>query len=166
VLLRRVGAFPDTSVLLDATPSVASSWNADVRSALPVKAAVAVSGGQFTVVVDRVDAEGAVVRIAPSPPATAGAPAPAPVRSGAGTVLPASGVVDAVSAPAGGVAPVLVEAPRYEQAFEVRQSPALESAADGTNMATIVLLPGAAVLLVGGTVLLLVRRSRLRSLPR
>jgi hypothetical protein len=158
VLLRRVGAFPDTSVLLDATPSVASSWNADVRSALPVRAAVAVSGGQFTVVVDRVDAEGAVVRIVPSPPATAGAPAPAPVRSGAGTVLPGSGVDDAMSAPAGGVDPVLHEAPRYEQSFADRRSPALESAADDTSLG-LLSLPAVVVLLLGAAGLLL-HRSR------
>jgi hypothetical protein len=158
VLLRRAGAFPDTSVLLDATPSVAASWNADFRSALPVGSAVAVSGGQFTLVVDRIDARGAVVRIAPSPPARSGVPAPAPLPGGGRTVLPAAGVDDAVPAPAGGVAPVLVEAPRYEQSFADRRSPVLESAADGTSLGHL-LLPAVVVLLLGAAGLLL-HRSR------
>jgi hypothetical protein len=56
------------------------------------------------------------------------------------------------------VAPVLVEAPRYEQSFADRRSPVLESAADGTSLGHL-LLPAVVVLLLGAAGLLL-HRSR------
>ena len=52
VLLHRAGGLPDTSLLLDGTPTPAAGWNDDLQEALPVGAAVPVSGGDFTVVVD------------------------------------------------------------------------------------------------------------------
>ena len=77
VLLRRAGRnLPDTSVLLDGTPSAAAGWDADLKTALPVGAAVAVSGGDFTVVVRSVSAAGAVVDVVPAPTAAAGVPRP------------------------------------------------------------------------------------------
>lgn len=70
VLLRRSAPFPtssfysDTSVLLDATPSPASGWSADLQVALPVGVPVGVSGTNFTVTLQSADATGAVVRVA------------------------------------------------------------------------------------------------------
>ena len=51
VLLRRAGALPDTSLLLDGTPVAAAGWDGDLQSALPVGTPVPVSGGDFSVVV-------------------------------------------------------------------------------------------------------------------
>ena len=78
VLLRQAGTtLPDTSLLLDGTPSAAAAWDADLQAALPVGAAVPVSGGDFAVVVRSVSAAGAVVDVIPSATPTAGTPAPA-----------------------------------------------------------------------------------------
>jgi hypothetical protein len=155
VLLRRAGAFPDTSLLLDPTPSAASSWDADFSSVLPVGTAVPVASGQFTVLVDAVDADGAVVRIVPSPPTAAGAAPAAPAGgSRAGAVLPGAAGAEASSVPDSGRTPVLW-APHSERFLAAAErSPTLESAADGSGLAGIV-VPAVAVLLLGGGVLLL-----------
>jgi hypothetical protein len=88
VLLRRTDRFPDTSVLLDGTPSRVAGWDADLQAALTVGVPVTVAGGQFTVRVDSITADGAVVSVVPSPPAAAPA-APAPAEEPApGGVLP------------------------------------------------------------------------------
>ena len=71
------GGLPDTSVLLDGTPGAAAGWDADLQAALPVGAAVPVSGGDFSVVVQSVSAAGAVVTVTPGP---AGAPRGRPPR--------------------------------------------------------------------------------------
>jgi len=99
VLLRRGEGMPDTSVLLDATPSSAGAWDADRQAALPVGAAVPVSGGDFTVVLDGVGPAGAVVTITPSGSTAPAAPAR---RSGtsAPAVLPAAGPPATVAADA------------------------------------------------------------------
>ena len=68
------GPFPDTSLLLDGTPAGAAGWDDDLRSALPVGVPVSLAGGQFTVVLQDVTAHGAVVRVVPTPPATAPGP--------------------------------------------------------------------------------------------
>jgi hypothetical protein len=89
VLLRRTDRFPDSSVLLDGTPSRAAGWDADLQAALTVGAPVFVAGGQFSIRVEAITAGGAVVSVVATPPAVAPS-APAP-ESGAvpGAVLPA-----------------------------------------------------------------------------
>src|SRR4051812_33300185 len=85
VLLHRAGGFPDTSLLLDGTPTAASGWDGDLQDALPVGAPVSVDGGAFTVTVQAVTAVGAAVTVVPGPGA-AGAPSadppPPSVRAG------------------------------------------------------------------------------------
>ncbi|WP_448615632.1 zinc-dependent metalloprotease family protein [Modestobacter sp. URMC 112] len=62
VLLRRGAEQPDTSLLLDGTPSPPSGWDDDIRVALPVGTPVPVAGGDFTVTVQAVDGS-ATVRV-------------------------------------------------------------------------------------------------------
>ncbi|HYO36448.1 MAG TPA: hypothetical protein VER97_10250, partial [Geodermatophilus sp.] len=93
VLLHRSGAMPDTSLLLDGSPSPAAGWEADRQAALRPGVPVVVAGGELTVTVDAVTPAGATVTVAraaapvaagaPVPEATAPAPAP-PVLSGDG----------------------------------------------------------------------------------
>jgi hypothetical protein len=63
VTLRRGAGQPNTSLLLDATPSASSRWAADRQVALPVGTEVPVSDGDFRVVVRSADASGAVVDV-------------------------------------------------------------------------------------------------------
>jgi len=63
VTLRRSASQPDTSLLLDATPSAISGWGIDRKVALPLGQAVPVSDGAFRVVVRSADASGAVVDV-------------------------------------------------------------------------------------------------------
>ena len=71
VVLHRAAPFPttsyysDTSLLLDATPSLSGGWSSDVRVAFPVGTPVGVSGANFTVTVQSADATGASVRVSP-----------------------------------------------------------------------------------------------------
>jgi uncharacterized protein with LGFP repeats len=63
VLLRRAGATPDTSLLLDGTPSPASGWDRDLRQALPSGVPVRVAGGDFVVTVQSATTTSAVVAV-------------------------------------------------------------------------------------------------------
>ncbi len=101
VLLHRSGAMPDTSLLLDATPSAPRRWDADLQAALQPGVPVAVAGGEFTVTVGAVTPAGATVTVtaapAPGPAPDAGAlPAQAPpvppVLPGGSTGAPAAAV--------------------------------------------------------------------------
>lgn len=76
VLVHRSGPLPDTSLLLDGTPSAAAGWNADLQDALPVGTPVALADG-FTVTVSAVTAGGASVTVGTTP-TTAAATAAAP----------------------------------------------------------------------------------------
>ncbi|MDQ1660560.1 MAG: hypothetical protein QOJ68_540, partial [Blastococcus sp.] len=87
VLLHRTGALPDTSLLLDGTPSPSAGWNADLQDALPVGSPVSVAGGHFSIDVQSLTADGAVVRVTPSAPAVASVAAPSPAAP-QGVVLP------------------------------------------------------------------------------
>jgi hypothetical protein len=60
VVLRRAVAGPDTSLLLDGTPSPRWAWDADVRSVLLPGSAVQVSDGDFSVTVRSVGATATV----------------------------------------------------------------------------------------------------------
>jgi hypothetical protein len=87
VLLHRTGALPDTSLLLDGTPSAPAGWDADLQDALPVGSPVSVAGGHFSIDVQSLTADGAVVRVTPSAPARASVAAPSPAAP-QGVVLP------------------------------------------------------------------------------
>jgi hypothetical protein len=87
VLLHRTGALPDTSLLLDGTPSAPADWDADLQDALPVGSPVSVAAGHFSIEVQSVSAAGAVVRVTPSAPAAAAVAAPTPAVP-QGVVLP------------------------------------------------------------------------------
>jgi hypothetical protein len=154
VLLRREDPFPHTSVLLDATPSAAAAWDADLRAALPVGVPVQLSGGDLTVVVDQVDATAAVVRVVPVAPAPSTGPsAPSPRPSGAGTVLAGSdGAADggAVVAPPDQAAPAPYWEPLPVVMGSASSAPELEPAADTFGAAGWAAAAGA-TLLAGAT---------------
>ncbi len=67
VLLRRSATGPDSSLLLDGTPSARPDWPSDLQTALPVGRSVTVAGGRFAVVVESVTATGATVTVHPVP---------------------------------------------------------------------------------------------------
>jgi hypothetical protein len=160
VLVHRAGSFPDTSLLLDGTPGRAAGWDADLQSALPVGVPVSLAGGQFTVVLQGVTAQGAVVRVVPTPPATAPAPAPAPAADGAGQVLAggAAATVDAPAAAPVAPAPAALAAPVRQAAPAAHLTPALRAAADTSPRGGFV-VAAAGALLAGG-LLLIARRGR------
>jgi hypothetical protein len=110
VLVHRAGSFPDTSLLLDGTPGASAGWDADLSSALPVGTPVSLAGGQFTVVLQEVSEQGAVLKVVPTPPAAVPAPAPAPSVDGTGQVL-AGGSAAAAADVAAGAAVVPAAAP-------------------------------------------------------
>ena len=89
VLVRQAGKnLPDTSLLLDGTPSAAAGWDADLQAALPVGVPVPLSGGDFTVVLQSVGPDGAVLDVTAAA-SSAAAPAPAAsATAGGGEVLP------------------------------------------------------------------------------
>ena len=138
VLLRQAGRnLPDTSLLLDGTPSAAAGWDADLKTALPVGTAVPVSGGDFTVVVRSVSAAGAVVDVVPAPTAAAGVPAPAAGGPAAGAVM--SGTAAAPVAEAAAPAAPALTVPAVQRTA----TPSLEPAAETTSTRFVVLLAGA-----------------------
>ena len=122
VLLRRTGDWPDASLLLDATPSGSADWADDQRAALPLGAAVPVSGGDFRVTVGQVTPAGAtlLVEVAAGPTAghrgsePAGAPgelmpadaaeAGQPSSPAAGTAAPPAGSATGTAAADAGTA--------------------------------------------------------------
>jgi hypothetical protein len=161
VLLRQAGKnLPDTSLLLDGTPSSAAGWNLDLKAALPVGVAVPVSGGDFTVVVRSVSAAGAVLDVVPSPTAAPGTPAPATRGPVGGTVM--SGVATAGVPVAEAAVPATVPFTVPEIGQRRTATPALEAAAETTSTGFILPLAGAAVL--AGALLLAVRRMRARGM--
>jgi Metallo-peptidase family M12B Reprolysin-like len=87
VLLRRAGDLPDTSLLLDGSPSPAARWDDDLQAALPVGRPVTVAGGSFTVTVEALSPEASTLRVVPSSRASAAEP-PAPAGNGP-SMLPA-----------------------------------------------------------------------------
>ena len=65
VTVRQAGTQPDTSLLLDGSPSVRSGWPVDLQTTLRVGASVGLWSGEVTVTVQSRDAAGAVVRVEP-----------------------------------------------------------------------------------------------------
>ena len=158
VLLRQTGAgLPDTSLLLDGTPSSAAGWDADLRTALPVGTAVPVSGGDFTVVVRSVSAAGAVVEVVPEPTAASGTPAPDAPRPTAGSVMSGTAAVPVAEAAAS--APLALPVPERD----LTTTPSLESAAEPTGPHVTLLLAGAALASVLVLAVHGMRRRALRS---
>ncbi|WP_147252323.1 hypothetical protein [Blastococcus sp. TF02A-30] len=166
VLVRRSAGYPDTSLLLDGTPSSAAGWDADFRSALPVGVPVPLSGGDFTVTLRAATAAGAVLDVVPTAPApgTAAAPA-APRERGTGRVLPSTATADAAAAAAAAAAAPAPQAaplpmPWYPDvdASALTRSTRLEPVAETTASGGL-LVAGAGAALAGAT-LLLVRRMR------
>jgi hypothetical protein len=156
VLLRRAENLPDTSVLLDGTPTAPAAWDRDLQSALPVGTPVPVSADDFSVVVQSVGAAGAVVQVTPAPGAGV-APAPRPAPPAPGTVMSGTvGEPQEAAPPAGDAARFW--APGYADGSLLRTSPALASAADSSN-GTWLLVPLAGTVLAA-SVLLVVRSGR------
>jgi hypothetical protein len=157
VLLRRAGGMPDTSLLLDGTPTAAAGWSGDYRAALPVGVAVPLSGGDFSVVVQSVAADGAVLSVTPTPRTAAGTPAPARRRA------PRGGVMAGADAPAAEAAPAVADEESTLSAPDLvrvtgETAPVLQAAADSSSHSPF-LVPVAGSVLAGAT-LLLVRRMR------
>ncbi|MGY1832665.1 reprolysin-like metallopeptidase [Geodermatophilus sp. SYSU D01180] len=166
VLLRRAGGMPDTSLLLDGSPSAAAGWEADLQTALVPGVPVAVAGGALTVTLDAVTPAGATVTVVRTS-AAAGAPSPAPAAPApqvlAGSparTAPAPAAVPAVP-PATAVAPQ-APAPAVEDPAPVAAAPVEAAATEpaGNGWATPALAAGGVVGL-GGTVL-----ATRRVLPR
>lgn len=173
VLLRREAEFPDTSLLLDGSPSASSGWDEDLQVALPVGVPVTLSGGDFTVTVRSATAAGASIDVQPAG-ATAPAPTPAaPRENGAGRVLTGGGgssasgtgsgaasaddVPEAAAAGAAGTAPWVPAPPTPVAAG----TPALEPAS-GSSPTSALLVAVAGAGLAGATLLVLRRVRRLR----
>ena len=164
VLVHRAGAFPDTSLLLDGTPAHSADWNGDLKSALPVGTSVSLAGGQFTVTVQGVSAQGAVVRVVPTAPATAGAHS-APAEGGAGQVLagkPAAVASAVVPAPAAVPAAAPLVTPALPGQAAAHAAPGLRAAADTSSRSGFVV--AAAGALLAAALLVVVRRARRSSL--
>ncbi|MGY2076926.1 reprolysin-like metallopeptidase [Blastococcus sp. SYSU DS0828] len=179
VLVRRAGQFPDTSLLLDGTPSPADRWDADLQSALPVGTAVALSGGDLTITVRQVGDDGAVLDVVPGPRPAGGTAGPA-ADLPQGTTMPADAAdaADAVATtPRAGTPPVAAPQPAVAPAPEAFWAPevripsstrptALDPVADASDSPGALSLPlvaAVAAVLVAAT-LLLVRT--LRRAPR
>jgi hypothetical protein len=167
VLLRRADGFPDTSLLLDATPGVTTGRHVDRQAGLAPGVAVAVSGGDFSVTVQDVSATGATLKVDVAPRAGGAAvPPPHGPAEGVGVVLPgsAAGVPPAAppaprSAPAEGASAPLLPATRTDTAGAARDQVA-SGAVDALPVGAAVTALGGAVLLLGHTS---VRRRATRS---
>jgi hypothetical protein len=165
VLLHRSGTLPDTSLLLDGTPAPKAGWDADLRDALPVGSPVKISGGQFTITIQSVTDDGAVVHVVPAPPAAAKA-APAPNASAAAPVdvLPSDrSAASAPTPPSRAAGAVPVAAPVVPPAAPVRAAAVAGSRLEpaSANTSGIGVLPVAGIALAGALLLaaLGVRRS-------
>ncbi len=178
VLLHRGGALPDTSLLLDGTPSPAAGWEGDLQAALQPGVPVPVAGGELTVTVDAVTPAGATVTVVSGAPVAGTAPTPAgpapAVLPGAGTgstAAPAASAPVAVSArpstpapaPAPGTAPAT---PALAAATEVPAAVAAPAEATATAPTgpgwTTPALAAGGLLGVGGTALAARRLPLLR----
>ena len=170
VLLRRAATFPDTSVLLDGTPSAAAGWDADLQAALPVGVPQVLSGGDFTVTVTSLTESGAALSVVPTAP-SAGAAAPqAPRDPGTGRLLPGTRG-SARDAAVAGVAEDLTAAgteqppaamPWTPPAGDVVAAGASLEPASGSLPTGGLLVAVAGAVLAGATTLLVQRARRLR----
>jgi hypothetical protein len=167
VLVRRAGSWPDTSLLLDPTPT--AGREGDLQVALPVGNTVRLAGS-FAVTVTGLGSEGATLEIRSSAtgtvPETSADDVPAPDVL-AGAADPAAGGSDvAAAAPAetspapGAVARAQVETAGAQAAAEADQPtaseprPAVVPAAQTRSLA----VPAVAGAALGGSALLVARR--------
>jgi hypothetical protein len=178
---------PDTSLLLDGSPSVQARWEEDLQSALVPGVPVTVAGGGFTVTVGEADPAGATVTVVATPPVSPAAVAPAPAAP-APTVLPSgatavparrpataavvpdtpipsgatpgttAGTAPVAADPAPAAAPAAVPAPVVEDATPVE---AAATAPAGRGWTTPALAAGG--LLGAGGAVLVTRRVLVRS---
>ncbi|WP_198598075.1 reprolysin-like metallopeptidase [Blastococcus atacamensis] len=161
VLLHRTGTFPDTSLLLDGTPAAASGWDADLQSAVPVGSPVALAGGDFTVSVQSVTGQGAVVQVVPA--AGAGS-VPAPARPAApvpGVVVAGTPGSVAVPETAGVPQQPALGPPFLAASPPARDAVSLEPVANNSGSFGGLVVP-AALTVLAGAVLFLVQRLRRR----
>ena len=175
VLLRRADAWPNSSVLLDASPREATGWATDFQAALPVGVAVPVSGGAFTVTVHSTTPAGAVISVAAAalPVADAGVPT-APTGPRPGTVLPVDPAASPAHAPADDPAAPLPHAPAQEpttfwtpdvsRLTVATVRPDLEAASHAISV-TVLLVPLALATVLGATLLLLRLRRPITADP-
>ena len=172
VLLHREGTFPDTSLLLDGTPSAAARWDADLQSALPAGVPIRLSGGDLTVTVRSVDGVGAVVDVVP---AAGEAVAPAPRSTERPGTLAAAPAPTQQSAPGGTIAGAPVQGPATPPALEhpvaehpvaqhpvAQQSVSLEPAAGTADSLPGFLVPAGGVVVLAAVAGLLARSLRRR----
>ncbi len=167
VLLRRAAEFPDTSVLLDGTPTSEAGWDADLQAALPVGVPVELSDGDFTVTVRSIADGSAAVSVVPVAPTTGTAVA-APRDPGTGRVLagaarrsgePVRAAADAPSAGAVARPPALPQTPGPGS---VLPAAATLEPASGSTPTGMLLVAVAGAGLAGGTLLVVRRARRLR----
>ncbi|MDT0275092.1 zinc metalloprotease [Blastococcus goldschmidtiae] len=177
VLLRRESEFPDTTVLLDGTPSPAAGWVGDLQAALPVGVPVTLSGGDFTVTVRSLTAGGATLDVVPTAPTTTSPARPAPGEDGTGQLVAGTGgstaAVAAARNPAAQDAPAeeppvptlrgpgLPTAPAAAAAAAPAPAPALDPAAGWTSTGGLYV----ALSVTGLAVTVLLALRRLRRLP-
>ncbi|MGY1754902.1 reprolysin-like metallopeptidase [Blastococcus sp. SYSU D01042] len=172
VLLRRAASFPDTSVLLDGTPSAAAGWDTDLQAALPVGVPLALSGGDFTVTVTSLADGGAALSVVPTAPVPAGSAAPqSPRDPGTGRLLPGTRAGSGRDATVAGTAEALDAAgteqppaalPWTPPAGDVVAAGASLEPAAGSLPTGGLLLAVAGAALAGATTLVVRRARRLR----
>jgi hypothetical protein len=172
VLLRREAEFPDTSLLLDGTPSASSGWDDDLQTALPVGVPVTLAGGDFTVTVRSVTRGGAAIDVQPAGSTAAARTPAAPRENGAGRVMAGGGESSAAGSGSGAASTVAPASPAAEGAVTApwvpapptpvaAGTPALEPASGSTPTGTL-LVAVAGAGLAGATLLVLRRVRRLR----
>src|SRR3954471_16450487 len=158
VLLHRAGGFPDTSLLLDGTPTAASGWDGDLQDALPVGVPVSMAGGAFTVTVQGGTVAGATVTIVRG----AGTPGSAPAQAARPSTLPGSAAAPtdpAAAAPstAPPPAPAAPTLPHVAAAQDLDEAAAVHSTETGW-----VRLIATAALAVAGALFLAIGAAHLR----
>ena len=159
VLVRRAGTWPDTSLLIDPTPT--GGPDGDFQTALPPDRQVSLAGGAFTVTVGAVGPDGVQVQVRST--VFGAAPAPAVPAAEAPDVLPSddgaratarapesSAPAAPVQAQAAGAVPAAAPAP----AEQVDASPAVVPTSAGRPL----LLPALAGAVLGCAALLVTRQ--------
>jgi hypothetical protein len=168
VLLHRSGDLPDTSLLLDGTPSAASGWDGDLQAALPVGTPVRLADG-FTVTVAALTAAAASITVTTAPgalaaPAAAAAPGPAtlPAARCPGSSCSSGAPSHAAVPVTGSVAPQPPAAAVAGSAASPRAERVALAASNSTSLPALAAVGGlAGCLAVAGGVLFRVRgRSR------
>ena len=166
VLVHRSGGLPDTSLLLDGTPSKAAGWDADLHDALQVGVPITVAGGHFTIEVQALTTAGAVVHVVPAAPAQAVAPAPAPAPAAPthlvlpGNVSVQQGTATVAAPPVVAPAPAPAAAPLPQVAAAGRPATPKLQATATTRSSLGLPVPLAGALLAAGLLLLAARRLR------